>query len=135
MLGAVSGAKTIGRYFTVVSFLPSVPFVAYVVLLVRSGAWGGNVHFGQALAKVDAVDGLFLAIGSLVFAMAVHPPQFAIVQAFEGYWGDSGPAARVGRGAFSATGSCVTGLTNAPRISTTPMARERIRSRRSAPRV
>jgi hypothetical protein len=95
MLGAVSGAKTIGRYFTVVSFLPSVPFVAYVVLLVRSGAWGGSVHFGQALAKVDAVDGLFLAIGSLVFAMAVHPLQFAIVQAFEGYWGDSGPAARV----------------------------------------
>lgn len=89
MLGAVSGAKTIGRYFTVVSFLPSVPFVAYIILLQKSGAWGGRVHLGRALVSLDTTDAVILGVGSLTLAMALHPLQFAFVQFFEGYWGSS----------------------------------------------
>jgi hypothetical protein len=89
ILSTFSGAKTIGRYFTVVSFLPSVPFVAYALLLQKSGAWNGAVSMGQAVAGPDATDASVLAVGSLAPAMALHPLQFALVQFFEGYWGSS----------------------------------------------
>jgi len=95
ILSTFSGAKTIGRYFTVVSFLPSVPFVAYALLLQKSGAWNGAVSMGQAVVGPDATDAVVLAVGSLALAMALHPLQFALVQFFEGYWGSSRAATYV----------------------------------------
>lgn len=81
---------TIGRYFTVVSLIPSSVFVAYLVLLVRSGAWGhGTMHFASAIGDLNLRDLAVFSIGSLLSAMTLHPLQFAVIQIFEGFWGSS----------------------------------------------
>ena len=92
----VPGALAIGRYFTVVSLVPSIIFVAYLTLLVRSGAWGdGGVDFADAIGHVSARDLAESGIASLLTAMALHPLQFALIQLFEGFWGSSALATRL----------------------------------------
>lgn len=88
--GSGAGALAIGRYFVVVSLVPSTVFVAYLTLLVRSGAWGSSaVRFGDAVAHVSARDLAESGIASLLIALTLHPLQFALIQAFEGFWGSS----------------------------------------------
>jgi hypothetical protein len=86
-VGTLSGR--IGRYFNIVSSLPSAVFVSYVFLLVSSGAWSGPVRMSDALAKIDLKQAALLALLSFVAALALHPLQFSIIQLFEGYWGTS----------------------------------------------
>lgn len=93
MTAPVVTGTAIGRYFTVVSLVPSVAFVAYLILLSRSGAWSGEVDFAGAVDGLTLKDLAVFGVGSLVVAMALHPLQFAIIQAFEGFWGRS----RLGR--------------------------------------
>jgi hypothetical protein len=92
-----SGARdSIGRYFSLVSVVPSAFLVAWTALLVRSGAWSGTPDVGAALgvfaeAGIGGAAGLVLA--TIVLGVVLHPMQFAFVQFLEGYWGAT-PVAR-----------------------------------------
>lgn len=90
----ISGAGSIGRYFTVVSLVPSTVFVAYVVVLLRTGAWSSaEVQFTTAVDGLDLADLAVFSVAALLFALVVHPLGFALIQMYEGYWGTSRPFA------------------------------------------
>ena len=82
--------QTIGRYFSVVSMVPSLLFVVYVFLLIRSGArehapdWGVAV---DSLAHIGVGGAVVLIVLGTALGIAVHPLQFSLVQFLEGYWG------------------------------------------------
>jgi hypothetical protein len=66
--------------------------VAWIVLLVGSGAWSGVPDPAAAFRAfgelgVGGTAGLVLA--SLALGLVLHPVQFAFVQFLEGYWGAS----------------------------------------------
>jgi len=89
-----SGAAAIGRYFTVVSFVPSTVFVAYVAVLIRSGVFDdGSVDVGAAFEGLEIGDAAVLGFASLMVSLALHPLQYPLIQVFEGYWGGT----RLGR--------------------------------------
>ncbi len=89
-LDTIAGAPArIGRYFSVVSLIPSTLFASYLYLLVRSGAWSGPVNLSGAAEHLDFSGLAALGLISLLVALALHPLQFAIIQLFEGYWGTS----------------------------------------------
>lgn len=89
LLGTITGTTHMGRYFTVVSALPSASFVSYGYLLVESGAWSGPVRFEEAVRNIDLKSGVLLALMSFAAAVTLHPLQFALIQLLEGYWGRS----------------------------------------------
>ncbi len=92
---SISGSKIIGRYFTVVSFIPSTVFTTYFLVLKRSGAWSrSQIDLAAALTSLDLKDAVALGFGGLLLALALHPMQFTLVQIFEGYWGQSWVAVR-----------------------------------------
>lgn len=95
VLGTIAGSTAVGRYFTVVSALPSASFVSYVYLLVESGAWSGPVRFDEALSELDLKAGVLLTLLSFAAAVTLHPLQFALIQLLEGYWGRSAVAHRL----------------------------------------
>lgn len=88
---AISGVGgAIGRYFSIVSFIPSFFLVGFTFALIESGAWSGSGNLdwakaGSAFADLSNLASLVLV--SIVLGIAVHPIQFALVQFFEGYWG------------------------------------------------
>src|SRR5262245_28028853 len=88
---AISGVgSAIGRYFSIVSFIPSFFLVGFTFALIESGAWskGGNLNWAKAgSAFADLSNLASLVLVSIVLGVAVHPIQFALVQFFEGYWG------------------------------------------------
>ena len=94
LAGASGVSSQIGRYFTVVSALPSAAFTAYVYVLVRTGAWGGSVSWARAVT-FQLSDLAVLTVASFVVALALHPLQFAMIQLLEGYWGAAAPARRL----------------------------------------
>lgn len=83
-------SRIIGRYFGLVSAVPTGLLAAYLVLLIASGAW---THRPDFRAGVDALTSLsvgeiFGLLGAiLVVALVMHTVQFALVQFLEGYWG------------------------------------------------
>lgn len=97
----IAGAtrESIGRYFSLVSFIPSVLLVAYVFVLLSSGALhrppelGSVAHAVSHLGLADVAALTFVSVG---LGLALHPLQFAFVQFFEGYWG-TGPIAQRAR--------------------------------------
>jgi hypothetical protein len=87
-ISSVGGA--IGRYFSVVSFIPSLFLTSFTYALIASGAWGESgqpdwAKAGNALTHLGNLALLILV--SIAIGIAVHPIQFALVQFFEGYWG------------------------------------------------
>jgi len=85
-------AQTIGRYFSVVSVIPSSLYVIFVYVLITSGSWEHSPNWGHAVKSLEqlGVGGIaFLAFLSVALGVLIHPIQFAIVQFFEGYWGTS----------------------------------------------
>jgi hypothetical protein len=88
---AISGVgSAIGRYFSVVSFIPSLLLTGFVFALIESGAWSGSGSLDWAKAGSGFTDIGKLALLTLIsiaLGVAVHPIQFALVQFFEGYWG------------------------------------------------
>ena len=87
-ISGVSGA--VGRYFSVVSFIPSLFLTGFVFALIESGAWNdsGNLDWAKAGSAFTDIGKLALLILiSIAIGIAVHPVQFALVQFFEGYWG------------------------------------------------
>lgn len=90
--------QTIGRYFSVVSMVPSSLFVVYVYVLVRSGAWvhGPNwVAAMDALVRVGAGGAFVLIALGVALGVVVHPLQFGLVQLLEGYWGTNAVARKI----------------------------------------
>jgi hypothetical protein len=95
-ISAVGGA--VGRYFSVVSFIPSLFLAWFTFALIASGAWGGSgaPDWSKAANAFTHLGNLALLIFvSIVIGMVVHPVQFALVQFFEGYWGTNPVAQRV----------------------------------------
>jgi hypothetical protein len=88
---AISGVgSAVGRYFSVVSFIPSLFLVGFTFALIESGAWNesGTLDWARAGSAFTHIGNLALLILiSIVLGVAVHPLQFALVQFFEGYWG------------------------------------------------
>ena len=90
-----STAQSIGRYFSVISVVPSSLYVTFVYVLITSGSWQHSPHWSHAFRSLEqlGVGGIaFLAFVSIAIGAVIHPSQFAIVQFFEGYWGNARPA-------------------------------------------
>jgi hypothetical protein len=87
----VSGTgKAIGRYFSVVSVLPSILLVTYVFLLFSSGSWQHAPNWHAAFATLRSIGlagAAVLTVSGIVVALVMHPLQFSMVQLLEGYWG------------------------------------------------
>jgi hypothetical protein len=99
---ALSAGSRIGRYFSVVTLVPTSALVAYVYLLVRSG--GGTDHLDLAAGLSAVTDTTFtdvawLLAAAVLLSLISHPLQFPLTQLLEGYWGTSrlGIAATTGR--------------------------------------
>lgn len=86
---AVGTGPAIGRYFNVVSSLPSLLFVSYLYLLIRSGAWNGPVDFGGAFEGDWWKGAVSISLVAFAAALALHPLQFGMIRLLEGYWGTS----------------------------------------------
>jgi len=88
-------AGKIGRYFSVLSVIPSALLVSFVLVLAASGAWSGHVDWSAGFAALGH-DGLTrvvqVALASLLVGLVLQPLQYALVQFAEGYWG-TGPVA------------------------------------------
>lgn len=89
---------SIGRYFSLVSALPSVLLVCYVFVLIVSNGWSGRPNWRRAVdttTHLGVGGALALVAVSIGVALALHPLQFAMVQLLEGYWGANSVAERV----------------------------------------
>ncbi len=84
-------AQSIGRYFSVISVVPSSHYVRFVYALVTSGGWQHSPNWSHAFKSLEKL-GLggvtLLAFLSIAFGVIIHPAQFSLVQFFEGYWGN-----------------------------------------------
>jgi len=87
----VSGTgQAIGRYFSVVSVLPSVLLVIYIFLLSASGSLHHPPNWDAAFTAIrnlGLVGAGLLAVVGIALALVLHPLQFGMVQFLEGYWG------------------------------------------------
>src|SRR5580698_3443918 len=89
--GAETG-RSIGRYFAVISMVPSLLFVAYVYGLFAAGACTGSFQPAKALHSAEdlGIRGIVaLFIAALLLGLVLHPFQFSMTQFLEGYWGAS----------------------------------------------
>ena len=110
---AVESGRSIGRYFTVISLVPSLLFVLYIYGLLAAGALSGSfqpiraVHAAERLSVIEIV-ALFLA--ALLLGLILHPFQFSMTQFLEGYWGDKGVGRKAARRRILHYRSVVLGL-------------------------
>jgi hypothetical protein len=84
--------RSIGRYFGLVSTVPSVVLAGWLWLLWATGALTGPPDFalvGKQLQDVSVPAAALGFLGILALALVTHPLQFSLVQLFEGYWGRS----------------------------------------------
>lgn len=92
-LDALAGpAQTIGRYFSILSVVPSALLVTFFLVLENSGAWSGPPDFAKGFSALD--DGGFsklaqIVLASLLVGLVLQPLQYMLVQLAEGYWGTS----------------------------------------------
>lgn len=87
-----SARDVVGRYFSLVSAVPSAFLIVWIILLVGSGAWSGRPNAGRAVSTVAGIgvgDAAGLVLATLFLGLVLHPLQYAFVQALEGYWGTS----------------------------------------------
>jgi hypothetical protein len=75
--------------FSLVSYFPTYAAVAFVLLLLWSGAPAQPPDLGRAIAtarSLDAADALLLALVITLLAVLLHPLQLPLVRLLEGYW-------------------------------------------------
>jgi hypothetical protein len=85
-------AQTIGRYFSIISVIPSSLYVVFVYVLITSNAWHHSPDWSRAFTSLERLGfgGIaVLALLSIALGVIIHPVQFAMVQFFEGYWGNT----------------------------------------------
>ena len=96
---AISGiGSAIGRYFSIVSFIPSLFLVSFTFALIESNSWNGsqNPDWARAGSSLTHIGNLgLLVLISAAAGLILHPLQFSLVQLFEGYWGTSKLAQRI----------------------------------------
>lgn len=88
----ITGAtrESIGRYFSLVSFIPSVLLVSYIFILLSSGApyrAPDPTNVVRTVSHLTLADVAALTLVSVGIGVVLHPLQFAMVQFLEGYWG------------------------------------------------
>jgi hypothetical protein len=86
----LSLGQRIGRYFALVSMIPSLFLVLWMYLLFASGAVNGTPTFHKAelaLSQWSAGKVVGVVLATLAIALVLHPLQFAATQLLEGYWG------------------------------------------------
>ena len=89
---AVETGRSVGRYFTVISMVPSLLFILYAYALFEAGAWSGDFEPAKALHAFESLNAggiVALIVTALLLGLVLHPFQFAITQFLEGYWGAS----------------------------------------------
>jgi hypothetical protein len=87
---ALSIGQRIGRYFALVSMIPSLFLVIWTYILIASGAPSGkpaihNVEVALRHWSLTKVAGIILL--SFAVATILHPLQFITTRVLEGYWG------------------------------------------------
>ena len=93
-------ASAIGRYFSVLSVVPSALFTAYAFALLASGASGGGPDWQRSAAAFAGLGlaGLAaLSLASVLVGLLLHPLQYSLVQVCEGYWGSGDAPVRAMR--------------------------------------
>jgi hypothetical protein len=88
----------IGRYFLLVSVLPSLLLIAWIAFLSNSEAWTETPKWSKSVtffSEISLGEALLLIALAIVIAAVLHPLQFLLVQTLEGYWGSSEPAVRI----------------------------------------
>jgi hypothetical protein len=95
---AVETGRSIGRYFAVISMVPSLLFVLYIYGLLAAGAPSNDFEPAKALHAFESlsVGGIVALIATaLLLGLVLHPFQFPMTQILEGYWGTSGIGLRL----------------------------------------
>lgn len=83
-------ARRIGHYFGLVSGLTSVVPVAFLLMLMASGAPADRPSVDRVVSALGSLGivGFGVLTGlTLVLGLLLHPLQFALTQVLEGYWG------------------------------------------------
>ncbi|OXM61536.1 hypothetical protein [Amycolatopsis vastitatis] len=92
---ALSVGSRVGRYFGLVSMVPSLFLVLWAAALHASHAWRGQPDF-QALKDwletISVRNIAWIVLATLAVGLFLHPLQFAMTRLLEGYWGSSWPA-------------------------------------------
>jgi hypothetical protein len=86
----LSIGERIGRYFTMVSLIPSLFLVLWTYILIASGAPSGHPELHNitvALSHWSVSKAAAVVLISLAVATVLHPLQFITTQLLEGYWG------------------------------------------------
>lgn len=86
----LSIGQRIGRYFAIVSMIPSLFLVLWAYALVASGSLAGEPTWQKvqgAFSTWSVAKVAWLVIATLAVAMILHPLQFVTTQLLEGYWG------------------------------------------------
>jgi hypothetical protein len=122
-------AERIGRYFSILSVVPSAVLVLYVRALLASNAWSGPPNWSAALndlANIGLGESLQLVLLSLMVGLILQPLQYAFVQICEGYWGISRVAQRAmaARIRFHRSRMCRLDTTQAEDLAALVRARE-----------
>ncbi|WP_410620097.1 hypothetical protein [Amycolatopsis sp. cmx-8-4] len=95
---AVGLGARIGRYFSIVSMVPSLFLVVWTTVLVASDAWRSEPNLSLMVDRLGDL-GLpsiaWLLLITTVVALFLHPLQLAMTRLLEGYWGSSPIAVRL----------------------------------------
>lgn len=92
---ALSVSNRIGRYFSLVSMVPSLFLVLWAAALYKTDAWRGKPDLGALrtwLGTVSLRNIAWIILATLAVGLFLHPLQFAMTRLLEGYWGSSLPA-------------------------------------------
>src|SRR3954447_9664428 len=96
--GALAAGSRVGRYFGLVSALPSALFVLFIYVLFATGAWNGAPDLSKlsdAIGDISLGQASVLILLSFGLGLVLHPLQFALTQLLEGYWGTNLVARRL----------------------------------------
>lgn len=81
--------STIGRYFAIVSVIPSVVLAVWIDLTIATGAATGSPSLGNVihnLGQNQPTQGIVVIVVAMGLALLLHPLQRGITQILEGYW-------------------------------------------------
>lgn len=89
---ALLAGGRIGKYFGIVTMLPTLFLVLWAYVLLSADAWHGAPDLEALrvrLADWSVTKIAWLLLATLILALFLHPLQFTTVQLLEGYWGAS----------------------------------------------
>jgi hypothetical protein len=89
---ALTAGGKVGKYFSIVTMVPTLFLVLWTYLLLKSDAWRSRPNLealGVRLAEWSIPQVAWLLLATFTLALFLHPLQFSTVQLLEGYWGSS----------------------------------------------